>query len=112
MAEFMMLSKGSFQEWKRLSPEEAQNIMERYHCFVDGLKKENRFKGGSALREGSFHFRHSQGKVLMDGPYTETKEAITGYLFFSAEGIEEASEIARRCPALFHGETVELLQLT
>ena len=112
MNQFMIVMRGSHKEWNTHSPEEIQRIMERYHAYIENLKKENRFKGGSALKDGSHHFRTDRGKVVVDGPFTETKEALNGYFVFEAKDEAEAVDIAKRCPALTHGETVELLQLT
>src|SRR5687767_1051528 len=102
MTRYLILMRGSAQDWKRLSPEEMQTIMERYHGFVDELKARGRFHGGSALT--------GEGDLLasQDGPFAESKEAMTGYLLFDAESKEEALGVAKKCPALTHGETVEL----
>jgi hypothetical protein len=49
--------------------------------------------------------------VTADGPYLETKEALTGYMIFEAENLQTAAEIAKKCPALTHGEFVEIAEL-
>lgn len=43
----------------------------------------------------------------MDGPFAESKEAIGGYFLLQVSE-EEALEIAKECPALKHGVTVEV----
>ncbi len=35
---------------------------------------------------------------IIDGPYTEIKEAIMGYSLVKANSIEEATELAKDCP--------------
>jgi hypothetical protein len=45
---------------------------------------------------------------VVDGPFAEAKEAIGGYFFLRVADIEEATEIAQRCPSLAHGMTVEV----
>ena len=48
-------------------------------------------------------------KALMtDGPYAEAKDLIGGYTVISAEHLDEATEIARGCPFLPVGGTVEI----
>ena len=44
----------------------------------------------------------------MDGPFTETKEAVGGYLVLQADNIDEAVEIARSMPTLRYGISVEV----
>jgi hypothetical protein len=44
------------------------------------------------------------GKVVTtDGPYAETKEALTGYYLIEAEDLEEAVAIAAQIPAAWNG---------
>jgi hypothetical protein len=48
------------------------------------------------------------GEVLTtDGPYAETKEALTGYYVFEAEDLDAAVAIAAQIPAAWNG-AVEL----
>ncbi len=112
MAEFMMVTRGKPEDWNKFSPEEVQRVMERYYEFVNRLKSEGRFKGGSALRDGGHLRRPVHEAVAIDGPYPETKEAMTGYLLFEAKDRLEALEVAKGCPALTHGEQVEVLELS
>jgi hypothetical protein len=46
--------------------------------------------------------------ITTDGPYAETKEALTGYYLIEAEDLEEAVAIAQNCPGLPHGVKVEV----
>jgi hypothetical protein len=57
------------------------------------------------------------GKVLTasgvtDGPFTEAKEMVGGYMLVSAESFEQALEVARESPALMMpGSSVEIREL-
>jgi hypothetical protein len=57
------------------------------------------------------------GKVLTasgvtDGPFTEAKEMVGGYMLVSAESFEQAVEVARESPALMMpGSSVEIREL-
>ena len=112
MPEFLLIMKGSPKAWEAFGAEEKQRIMEKYYAFVNGLKREDRFKGGSALKAGGTSLRSEKGLVLEDGPFSETKEALNGYFVFAAKDRAEALGLARQCPALTHGETVEVFELT
>jgi len=94
-----------------MSADEKQRIMEKYYAFVNRLKREERFKGGSALKHGGMSLRAERGIVITDGPFPETKETFNGYFLFSAKDRDEAVAIARECPALTHGEAVEIFEL-
>lgn len=111
MKDFMLTMTGQHQHWAAISPEEKQRLMEKYYAFVNRLKRENRFKTGSPLRHGGVELRAEKGIVVTDGPYPETKEALNGYFIYVAESFEEAVAIARDCPALTHGEKVEVFEM-
>ena len=111
MVDFMLVMKGTHSDWIGLSAGEKQRVMEKYYGFVNNLKKENRFKSGSALKHGGTQLYAEKGMVILDGPFAETKEALNGYFIFSARDQEEAVEIARSCPALIHGERVEIFEM-
>ena len=111
MKEFVLIMKGQSKNWEAFSAEEKQRLMEKYYAFVDRLKREERFKSGNALRAGGIQLRSEKGILVVDGPFPETKEAFNGYFVFSATDHEEAVKIARDCPALTHGETVEVFEV-
>lgn len=111
MKDFMLVMKGEYKAWESISADDKQRLMEKYYSFVNRLKREERFKGGSALRQGGVGLRSENGIVVVDGPFVETKEALNGYFVFSAADQDEAIRIARECPALTHGERVEVFEL-
>ena len=49
--------------------------------------------------------------VVTDGPYTEVKEFINGFIVVKTQTVEEAVEIAKGCPILFGGGKVEVRPL-
>jgi hypothetical protein len=60
----------------------------------------------------------SQGKVLSgktmkitDGPFIEAKEIIGGYSIVKAADLSEAAELAKGCPGLEYGGTVEIREV-
>ncbi len=112
MKEFMLIMTGKHKSWDGMSADEKQRIMEKYYSFVSRLKRENRFKSGSPLERGGFELKSEKGITVVDGPFSETKEAFNGYFIFAAENNDEAVAIARECPALLHGETVQIFELT
>ena len=56
--------------------------------------------------------RVEDGKTLTtDGPFVEIKEAIGGFLFFEADDLDAAIELAARIPAARLGGAVEVRPL-
>jgi hypothetical protein len=112
MQNYMLVMTGKAQEFKAIPPEENQKLMEKYFAFVDTLRNTYGFVAGSALKEGGYGIRATAGKTFIDGPFAETKEVLNGYMIFKAPSFEAALELARNCPALTHGEEVQVFQLT
>jgi hypothetical protein len=53
--------------------------------------------------------RVAEGKTLVtDGPFVDTKEALGGYLFFEADDIDAAIELAAKIPPARLGGAIEI----
>lgn len=80
--------------------------MARFTEWFEQLNNSGKFKGGGPLG----HY----GKILAgrnsvtDGPFVESKEAIAGFFLIRADSLEQAVEVARGCPGLEFGQTVEV----
>lgn len=111
MHQYMLIMSGSAKAFKDLGPERCQKLMEKYHAFVGMLKQTHGFNGGSALSHSGFEIRKRGNGLSVDGPFPETKEVLNGYMLFNAPSFEVAVELTKQCPALLHGESVQLFQL-
>jgi hypothetical protein len=49
--------------------------------------------------------------IVSDGPYVESKEVVGGYSIVQADDYDQAVAIARECPAVDGGGSVEIRQL-
>jgi hypothetical protein len=113
MKKYAVILRGSFQDWNNLAPEETQKVMENYGQWVSRLKSENRYTMGNALTEKSRMLKSDGGTTkIIDGPYAETKEAVTGFFLIEAKNHSEAVELSKDCPALTHGDSVEVIELS
>lgn len=103
----MLLFHGT--NWdKDLSPDQIQETMARWTDWFDGLMTDGRAKSGQPLQNEGKLVSGKNGNTIADGPFAESKEAIAGYFLLTVETMEEALEIAKGCPALEHGMTVEV----
>jgi hypothetical protein len=108
--QFALLMRENDNAWGRLSPEEQQRLLERYYAWVEELKQKDLLRGGEPLKSGGRLLRMVEGEVV-DGPFAETKEVLTGFFIIECGSLEEATAIARGCPALSHGESVEVREI-
>ncbi len=98
-------------EWYReLSPAEIQKVMSEWMSWCDGMVADGRCLGGQSLERDGHVIRGSDRRIT-DGPYAETKESVAGYIILTVQSMEEALELARLCPGLPYGATVEVRKL-
>jgi hypothetical protein len=104
-SEYLLLFRGT--KWpKDLSPEEIQNGIAKFISWFERLESDGKVKSGHPLEH---HGKIVTGRnTAVDGPFSESKEAIAGFFIIQAESLEEAVQIAKNCPSLDHGQTVEV----
>ncbi|HZC35390.1 MAG TPA: YciI family protein, partial [Chthoniobacterales bacterium] len=91
---------------KDLSPEEIQQNMARFTAWFERLSSAGQFKtGGPLMHTGKIIGRRT---IVTDGPFAESKEAIAGFFVIQANSLEQAVEIAKGCPGVEFGQTVEV----
>ena len=101
---------------KNLSEEEHRALFVAYQKYEKDLKQAGVLLGGEPLEPTAKASRISSeaGKrKVVDGPFSESKEIIGGYVVIDAKTREEAMEWAARCPAAQLGSFsyVELRQI-
>jgi len=105
--QYLLLFRGT--DWhKGLSPEEVQNVMTQWKAWFDGLSEQGKLKAGQPLEREGKTVSGKKGRVVADGPFAESKEAVGGYFLLQVETLDEAVAIAKDCPALEHGTIVEV----
>ncbi len=98
------------EEWDRLSQDEQNAVYADY-------KQVNETPGvtpGVWMQppETATTVRVADGKTLTtDGPFVAIKEALGGYLFFEADNLDAAIELAARIPAARMGGAIEVRPL-
>jgi hypothetical protein len=95
------------EAWGKLSDDEQKAVYADYMAInqTEGVSP------GLQLDEPetATTVRVEDGKTLTtDGPFVEIKEAIGGFLFFEADDLDAAIELAARIPAARLGGAVEV----
>ena len=98
------------EAWGKLSEDEQKAVFTAY-------QKLNQTPGvtpGQQMQppETATTVRVQDGKTLTtDGPFVELKEALGGYLFYEADDIDAAIEVAAGIPAANMGGAIEIRPL-
>ena len=107
MKQYLMLLKGKGE--LDYSPEELQKRLEEYRAWAQKMGKtilqDNRLE-----REG--RLIKEKGQVLTDGPFLESKEIIAGFILIQANGLEEATLIAKSSPLLKYFHIILICEYT
>jgi len=111
MAQFMIMMHENDGAWDGTPIDEQKRLFKLYLDWAKELQSRDMMRGGDALARGGRMLRVVNGDVV-DGPFTETKEVLTGYFQIEAPDMETAAQVARGCPGLLHGETVIVRQIT
>ena len=91
---------------KKLAPEEHGKLFAAYQKYHADLRAAGVLLSGEALKPSAVGSRtrtHDGKRVVVDGPFSESKEIIGGYFLIEARSREEAAEWAARCPAAHLG---------
>jgi hypothetical protein len=95
-------------EWKRLPAEEQQTVYRDYQAINEtpGVTPADVWLEPP---ETATTVRVQDGKTLTtDGPFVAVKEALGGYLFFEADDLDAAIDLASRIPAARLGGAIEV----
>src|SRR5438876_10481260 len=104
---YMLIFRGN--DWhKGLSPEEMQNVAGQWMAWFNGLTEQGKALAGNPLEPEGKLVSGKNGRVIADGPFAESKEAIGGYFLLKVETLDEAVAIAQQCPGLPHGVRIEV----
>ena len=108
MNEFLLVFRRDFKTAGiQPSPEQLQKMMKEWQNWMGSIAARNKLvsSGNRLSDEGKVV---KPGDIVTNGPYVEIKELIGGYTMISAESLEEAAEIAKGCPILIVGGSVEV----
>jgi hypothetical protein len=104
--EHLLLIRGT--QWSSsLSPAELQRIMTDFYAWVEGLQNQGILRSAQPLMEEGKLVGGPQ-RLVTDGVFAESKEAIAGYFLLAVASTDEAVRLAQACPILAHGAQIEV----
>ncbi len=104
---YMLLFRGT--DWHNgLSPEEMQKVSDQWMAWFKRLTDQGKAIAGKPLEREGKVVSGKNGRVVSDGPFAESKEAIGGYFLLNVNTMDEAVAIAKECPGLPYGAKIEV----
>ncbi len=109
MKEFMMIFRSEADPNYQPTPEEMQSTIKEWQDWIGGIAAQGKFIATNQL---GFNGRIVKAdSSFTDGPYTEMKEIVGGYLIAKCENLDEITAIAKECPTLKINGNVEIREI-
>jgi hypothetical protein len=107
MAKFLFVYRNEKDSYNKLTPEEMQQQHQKWSVWMaEGLRQGWLLDAGNGLKtEGRVV---NPKNVVTDGPFVESKEVVGGFTIVQAETLDAAAELAKGCPILLRGGSVEV----
>lgn len=105
---FLLLFRDAPGAYAAMSAEQRQQLMQQWNAWYDGLAAAGKVQHGHPLEGQGRVVSGARGEKITDGPFAESTEGVGGYFFLTVADLDEATAIARGCPSLAHGMTVEV----
>ena len=103
---YMLIILGDESQFASLSDEERAANGARWADYTQELVASGKFVSGDGLQSvtTATTLRVENGeRILTDGPFAETKEALGGFYLIEARDLDEAIETAAKIPAAKEG---------
>jgi hypothetical protein len=113
MEKFMLIfhnTSNTEMAFQDQSPEELQAEIQKWNVWIGGLAAQ----GKMLVTEGLLptgKVLSGSAKTVTDGPYTEGKEMVGGFMLLHADSYDEAVEHAQGCPVFGTQGIVEIRQV-
>ncbi len=110
MKDFLLVYRADFPSMPKGTPEENKAMTQKWMDWIGSIAAQNKLTDkGSSL--GSAGNVVKAGNIVTDGPYIETKELIGGYSVVKVATLAEATDLAKGCPILAVGGSVEVREI-
>lgn len=91
-----------------LTPAQREALAQQWNDWFQRLAAQGKVAHANPLGLDGRVVSGAAGERVVDGPYAEGKEVIGGYFFLTVADLDEATAIAKQCPGLPLGLTVEV----
>ncbi len=108
MKEFILIFRNSNNPNFQPSPAQMQEVLTNWMNWMGSIAAQNKLADKGNRLSMSKAKTIKPNNIVTDGPYTEIKEFINGYIVVKTATLEEAVEVAKECPILTIGGSVEV----
>lgn len=106
MKKYLYVFRGYDENYEKQSPEEMQAHFQRWGEWMEKVQAV-----GHALNDHEGKVVSENGKVVTDGPWSEGKELVGGYVVLEAKDYNHAAELSKDCPIFEFNYTTEIREV-
>ncbi len=113
MRRFLLLLRPEEANLPCLSKAENDELFNRFIKWTESLQQGGHLAGVERLThpgDGKTVRRRGE-QLVVDGPFAEVKEAVTGLYILAAENLEHACLLAQGCPLVQLGGSIEVREI-
>jgi len=88
------------------SPQQMQELIKPFQEWIGGIAAQNKLVTPPTRWDAGG--RVIKNNTVINGPYAEIKESIGGVVHIRANDYDDAVEIAKGCPVIKWGATIEI----
>ena len=103
MKEFVLIFRTSSNADFKPTPEQAQQMMTSWMNWMGSIAAQDKLASNGSRLGISNSKVVAPGNMVTNGPYTEVKEFINGFIIVKTASLDEAVEIAKECPMVKGG---------
>ncbi len=112
MAKFLLLMRGDQTGFMAMPKEEKKAVIQEHIDYSEKLEAMDKIVGGGGLNSFSVLLNKNGNNIDQKNyPFKGTKYQLSGFYIIEAADLNEALELAKTCPALAHGESVEVAEM-
>jgi len=110
MKDFLFVYRMDYNVMPQSTPEQMLTMTKRWMDWIGSIAAQNKLvdKGNRLFPTGHVL---KPNNVITNGPFIEIKESLGGYSIIREESYEKAVEIAKGCPGLIVGGSVEVREV-
>lgn len=106
MKKFLYVFRGYDENYEKQSPEEMQAHFQRWGAWMEKVQAV-----GHALDDTTGKVVTDNGNVVTDGPFSEGKELVGGYVVVAANDFDHAVELSKDCPIFEFNYSTEIREV-
>lgn len=108
MSRYVFLFRGGAVVRKEIAPAELGAHLQKWMAWFKELEAKGHAEPQGTRLDGSGKTVRGTAKTVIDGPFAEAKDLVTGIFVIKAPTLEAATEIAKGCPIYEYDGSVEV----